>query len=115
MIESTYCEFQSRAGVKRYEKFHEPLVVEPADCRLAAKKGKFKINRKEHPFEMNIRRWVIVNMVGGLDNNNCEVNLFEVRGVTHISKVVTAAYKIYVPQRDRANDLTGSTSSCWST
>ncbi len=31
---------------------------------------------------MNIRRSVIVNLIGGLDNNgNCEVGMFEVRGV----------------------------------
>ncbi len=47
-----------------------PLIAEPADCRLAPKTGKFKINRKEHPYEMNVRSWVIVNLVGGLDNNN---------------------------------------------
>jgi hypothetical protein len=31
---------------------------------------------------MNVRRSVIVNLVGGPDNNgNCEVGLFEVNGV----------------------------------
>ncbi len=30
--------------MKRYEKFHEPITIEPADCRLAAKTGKFKLN-----------------------------------------------------------------------
>jgi hypothetical protein len=45
--------------------------------RLAAKTGKFTLNGKEYPFEMNVRRSVIVNLVGGLDNNNCEVGLFD--------------------------------------
>jgi hypothetical protein len=49
--------------VKRYEKFHEPIMTEPADWRLAARTGKFKLNRNEYPFEMNVRRWVIVNLV----------------------------------------------------
>jgi hypothetical protein len=38
-IKSTYCWFQSRSGPERYKKFHEPIVIEPADCRLAAKTG----------------------------------------------------------------------------
>jgi hypothetical protein len=42
---------------------------------------------------MNVRRSVIVNLVGGLDNNgNCEVGMFEVNGVPLRSQVVTAAY-----------------------
>jgi hypothetical protein len=66
-------------GVERYDKFHDPIMIEPADCQLAAKTGRFKLNRKDYPFEMNLRRSVIVNLVGGLDNNgNCKVGLFEV-------------------------------------
>jgi hypothetical protein len=38
-IKSTYCRFQSRSGPERYAKFHDPIVIEPADCRLAAKMG----------------------------------------------------------------------------
>jgi hypothetical protein len=74
-----YCGFQSCSGVKLYEKFHEPLMIKPADCRLAVKTGKFKLNGKEYLFEMNIRRSVVVNLIGGLDNiGNCKVRLFEV-------------------------------------
>ncbi len=65
MIKLAYWGFQSSSGVKQYKKFHEPIVTEPADCRLAAKTGKFKLNGKEYSFEMNIRRSVIVNLVGG--------------------------------------------------
>ena len=53
-ITSTYCGFQSRAGVPRYVKFRTPLTIEPSDCRLSAKLGKIKINGKEHPFEMGV-------------------------------------------------------------
>jgi hypothetical protein len=94
MIKLAYCGFQSSSGVKQYEKFHEPILIEPADCRLAAKAGKFKLNGKEYLFKMNVRRSVIVNLVGGLDNNgNCEVEMF---GVPLRSQVVTAVYEIYV-------------------
>jgi hypothetical protein len=55
-IKSTYCGFQSRSGPERYTKFHDPIVIEPADCRLAAKTGRFKLGRKDDPFEMNVRR-----------------------------------------------------------
>jgi hypothetical protein len=109
-IKSTYCRFQSRSGPERYEKFHDPIVIEPADCRLAAKTGRFKLNGKDYLFEMNVRRSVIVNLVGGLDNNgNCEVGLFEVNGVPLKSQMATAMYEIYVRQEwARANDLTGT-------
>ncbi len=76
-VKSTYCGFQSRWGPERYNKFRDLILIEPADCRLAAKTGRFKLNGKDYPFEMNVRRSVIVNLVGGLDNNrNCEVGLF---------------------------------------
>ena len=98
------------AQVERYEKFHEPILIEPADCRLAAKTGKFKLNGKEYPFKMKVRRSVIVNLVGVLDKNvNCKVDMFEVNSVPLRSQVVTAACEIYVQQEwARANDLTGS-------
>jgi hypothetical protein len=82
MIKSVYCGFQSRSGPERYAKFHDPIVIEPADCRQAAKTGRFKLNGKDYPFEMNVRRSVVVDLVGGLDNDsNCEVGLYEVNGV----------------------------------
>ncbi len=34
-IKSVYCGFQSRSGPERYAKFHDPIVIEPADCRMA--------------------------------------------------------------------------------
>jgi hypothetical protein len=85
-------------------------MIEPADCRLAHKTGRFKINGRDYPFEMNVRRSVIVNLVGGLDNNNnCEVGLFDVNGVSLRSQVARVMYKIYVRQEwARANNLTGT-------
>jgi hypothetical protein len=84
-------------------------VIEPADCRQAAKTGRFKLNG-EDPFEMNVRRAIIVDLVGGLDNNsNCEVGLYEVNGVPLRNQIATAMYEIYVRQEGaRANDLTGT-------
>ncbi len=42
---------------------------------------------------------MIVNLIGGLDNNsNCEVSLFEVKGMPLKGQVVTAMYEIYVCQ-----------------
>ncbi len=76
-VESFYCGFQNCSGVKRYEKFHEPIMIEPADCRLAA-------YGKEYLFEMNARRWVVVNLV-------CKVGLFEVNGMPLKSRVATMA------------------------
>jgi hypothetical protein len=48
---------------------------------MTAKTGRFKLNGKDYPFEMNVRRAIIVDLVGGLDNGNCEVGLYEVNGV----------------------------------
>ncbi len=109
-IKSVYCGYQSRSGPERYAKFHDPIVIEPVDCRMAAKTGRFKLNGKDYPFEMNVRRAIIVNLVGGLDNNgNCEVGLYEVNGVPLRNQMATAMYEIYVRQeRARANDLTGT-------
>jgi hypothetical protein len=95
-INSTYCGFQSRSGPEQYAKFHDPIVIEPADCRLAAKTGWFKLGGKDYPFEINVRRSVIVNLVGGLDNNgNCEVGLVEVNEVPLKSQMATGMYEIY--------------------
>ncbi len=72
-------------------------MIEPADCRMAAKTGRFKLNGKDYPFEMNVRRAVIVDLVGSLDNyGNCEVGLFEVNGVTLKNQMATAMYEIYI-------------------
>jgi hypothetical protein len=109
-IESVHCVFQSHSGPEQYAKFHDPIVIEPADCRQAAKTGRFKLGGKDYPFEMNVRRSVIVDLVGGLDNNgNCEVGLYEVNGVPLRSQMATAMYEIYIRQEwARANDLTGT-------
>jgi hypothetical protein len=109
-VKSAYCGFQSRSGVERYDKFRDPIVIEPTDCRLAAKTGRFKIKGKEYLFKMSDRRLLIVNLVGGLDsNNNREVGLFKVNGVSLRSQVATAMYKIYVRQEwARANNLIGT-------
>jgi hypothetical protein len=48
-VKSFYCGFPSHLGVMRREKFREPILIELADCRLAAKTGKFNLNGKEYP------------------------------------------------------------------
>jgi hypothetical protein len=96
-IKSVYCGFQSRSGPERYAKFHDPIVIESADCRMAAKTGCFKLNGKDYPFEMNVRKAIIVDLVGGLDNKgNCEVGLYEVNGIQLRNQMATAMYEIYV-------------------
>jgi len=93
-IKSVYCGFQSRSGPEPYAKFHDPIVIEPADCRQAAKMGRFKLNGKDYPFEMNVRRAIIVDLVGGLENDgNCEVGLYEVNGVLLRNQMPTAMYR----------------------
>jgi hypothetical protein len=94
-VKSTYCGFQSRSGPERYDKFRDLIMIEPADCWLAAQTGRFKLNRKDYPFVINVRRLVIVNLEGGLDNNgNCKVGLFEVNRVRLKSQVASAMYEI---------------------
>ncbi len=107
-IKSVYCGWQSRTGPERYAKFHDPIVIEPADCRMAAKTGRFKLNGKDYLFEMNVRKAVIVGLVGSLDNyGHCEVGLFEFNGMTLKNQMATAMYEIYIHQEwARANDLT---------
>jgi hypothetical protein len=69
-----------------------------------------ELNKKDYPFKMNVRRSVIVNLVGGLDSNgNWEVGLFEVNIVLLKSQTAMAMYEIYVCQEwARANHLTGT-------
>ncbi len=75
-----YCGWQSRTGPEWYTKFHDPITIEPADCRMAVKTGRFKLNGKEYPLEINVRQAVVVDLVGSLDNyGNCEVGLFRVQ------------------------------------
>ncbi len=59
---------------------------------------------------MNVRRSIIVDLVGGLDNDgNCEVGMYEVNGMPLRNQMATAMYEIYVRQEwARANDLTGT-------
>jgi hypothetical protein len=59
---------------------------------------------------MNVRKAVIVDLVGSLDNyGNRKVGLFEINGVTLKNQMATAMYEIYVRQEwARANDLTGT-------
>ncbi len=109
-IKTAYCGWQSCSGPERYAKFHDPITIEPADGRKASKTGCFKLNGKEHPFEMKVRQGVTVDLVGGLDNyGNCEVGLFDFNGVTLKNQMASAMYEIYVRQEwARANDLTGT-------
>ncbi len=109
-ITTTYCGFQSGAGVPRYVKFRTPLTIEPSDCRISAKLGKIKISGKEHPFEMDVKTDFSVYRVGGLDaQGNCEVGAYEVNGVMLTSQVVQASYEVDIKQEwARANDLTST-------
>ncbi len=109
-IKTAHCGWQSHSGPERYAKFHDPITIEPADCRQAAKTGRFKLNGKEHPFEMNVRQGVTVDLVGGLDNyGNCRVGVFDFNGVTWENQMASAMYEIYVRQEwARANDPDGN-------
>ncbi len=101
-----YSDADDQVGVLRIPEPFGPR----ADCRMAAKTGRFKLNGKDYPFEMNVRRAIIVDLVGGLDNNgNCEVGLYEVNGVPLRNQMATAMYEIYVHQEwARTNDLTST-------
>jgi hypothetical protein len=65
-VKSTFCKLQIRSGPEQYAKFHNPIVIEPADRRLAARRGRFNLGGKDYLFEMNIRRLVIFNLLGVL-------------------------------------------------
>ncbi len=94
-IKTADCGWQSHSGPERYAKFHDPITIEPADCRQAAKTGRFKLRGKEHPFEMNVRQGVTVDIVGGLDNyGNCRVGVFDFNGVTLENQMASAMYEI---------------------
>ena len=51
-VMTQHCGWQSHAGPGRYAKFHDPITIEPADCRQAAKTGHIKsIAVFFHPME----------------------------------------------------------------
>jgi hypothetical protein len=109
-VVTRHCGWQSHSGPGRYAKFHDPITIEPAECRQAVKTGHLKLRGKDHPFEMNVRKGVSVELVGGLDEyGNCRVGVFHLDGMRLEGQMVTANYEIYVRQEwARANDLTGS-------
>ncbi len=78
-IMSQYCGWQSRAGVVRYLKFHEPYTVEPSACRHAKKTGMIVINKKSWPVQMG---GLSDYLEGSLDlAHNCQVGTHTHGGV----------------------------------
>ncbi len=108
-IQTQYCGFQSRAGATRYLKMREALNVEPADCRLAEKTGKIKINGKEQKVQIGVSMSFHIYLRGGVDmNNNCEVGTFEYGGKEYTKQVVLASYEVLLRQEwARASDISG--------
>jgi hypothetical protein len=87
----------------------EALNVEPADCRLAEKTGKLKINGKEQKVQIGVSMSFHTYLKGGVDiNNNCEVGTFEYGGKEYTKQVVLASYEVLLRQEwARANDISG--------
>jgi hypothetical protein len=108
-IQTKFCGFQSRAGATRYIKLREALNVEPADCRLAEKTGRIKINGKEQVIQIEVSTSFHTYLKGGVDiNNNCEVGTYEYDGKEYTKQVVLASYELLLRQEwARANDITG--------
>ena len=108
-IQSQYCGFQSRAGATRYLKMREALNVEPADCRLAERTGKIKINGKEQVIQIGVSTSFHTYLKGGVDiNNDCQVGTYEYGGKEYTKQVVLASYEVLLRQEwVRANNITG--------
>jgi len=70
-----YCGHSSAAGVLRYLKFRQPLLVEPAVCRAAkARKGKISVNGQEINGKIGGFTTHTYYLVGGVDESyRCEV------------------------------------------
>jgi hypothetical protein len=66
-VQSFYCGFQSCCEAVR----EIPRAERDQAGRLqtGCKDGEVQAQRKEYPFEISVRRSVIVNLIGGLDNN----------------------------------------------
>jgi hypothetical protein len=93
-IQSQFCGFQSRAEVLWYIKLREALNIEPADCRLAERTNKIKINGKEHNIQIGISKSFHTYLRGGVDiGNNCEVGMYEHDGKELTSQVTLATYE----------------------
>ncbi len=81
--------------------------MEPADCRLAEKTGRIKINGKEQVIQVSTSFHTYLK--GGVDiNNNCEVGTYEYDGKEYTKQVVLASYEVLLRQEwARANNITG--------
>jgi hypothetical protein len=108
-IQTQFCGFQSRAGATRYIKLREALNMEPANCRLAEKTRRIKINGKEQVIQIGVSTSFHTYLKGGVDiNNNCEVGTYEYDGKEYTKQVVLASYEVLLRQEwARANDITG--------
>ncbi len=108
-IQTQFCGFQSRAGATQYIKLPEALNVEPADCRLAKKTGRIKINGKEQVIQIGVPTSFHTYLKGRIDiNNNCEVGTYEYGGKECTKQVVLASYEVLLRQEwARAKDITG--------
>ena len=83
--------------------------MEPADCRLAEKSGRMKINGKEQVIQIGVSTSFHTYLKGGRDiNNNCEVGTYEHDGKEYTKQVVFASYEVLLRQEwARANDIKG--------
>jgi hypothetical protein len=95
--------------VLRYIKLREALNIEPADCRLAERTNKIKINGKEHKIQIGVSKSFHTYLRGGVNiGNNYEVEMYEHDGKELTSQVMLASYEALIIQEwARANDVTG--------
>jgi hypothetical protein len=99
---SQYCEHSSAAGVTRYLKFREPLIVDPVECvRAKDSNGNVTINGKMFNARINSQTSHPFFIAGSLDRkHNCEVNTLV------IGKQVID-YQSLTEDFGRVNDMSG--------
>ncbi len=51
--------FRAVRGPEQYAKFHDPIVIEPADCRQAAKTGQFKLGGKDYTGTIKLSEYLM--------------------------------------------------------
>jgi hypothetical protein len=107
---SQYCGHSSAAGVTRYLKFREPLIVDPVECaRAKDSNGNITINRKVFNARIGSHTSHSFIIAGSLDRkHNCEVNTLVIGKQVIDYKSAQSVLEISLTEEfGRVNDMNG--------
>jgi hypothetical protein len=108
---SQYCGHSSAAGVTRYLKFHEPLLVNPVDCAAAKDNGgNITINGKVFTARIGSRTSHSFFVAGSLDaRHNCQTGTVTYgNAVIDYQSTQSVLEILLMEEFGKVNDMTGT-------